>query len=249
MTGGYDGDLRRCGKGFCCRAPNCASPPSRRLVYLRENGAQQHSQQASRSTPSQKSCSGCRLYQRKIVDSPFHAPQKSSPHSPPQAPRLSRRVQPTLDPFLLHPGYCVPAHRISTPILHLLSSLNITRPCACSLLLSAPSTVSHQPFSSYASKAMAAPHHVCYHQPRLRRGIRPLQDRAFHMYVALFPCLFFNPHHKCIILMSFLSRPDLDELSLWLRADEDYGHAILFCLIFLTTIRTSHHASCLPSIR
>ncbi|KAF8914094.1 hypothetical protein CPB84DRAFT_1811515 [Gymnopilus junonius] len=28
----------------------------------------------------------------------------------------------------------------------------------------------------------------------------------------------------------------LDELSLWLRADEQYGHAVLFLLIFLTTI-------------
>lgn len=28
----------------------------------------------------------------------------------------------------------------------------------------------------------------------------------------------------------------LDELSLWLRSDEQYGQAVLFCLIFLTTI-------------
>jgi hypothetical protein len=32
---------------------------------------------------------------------------------------------------------------------------------------------------------------------------------------------------------------DLDELSLWLRSDEQYGHAILFSLIFITTIRKS----------
>ena len=29
----------------------------------------------------------------------------------------------------------------------------------------------------------------------------------------------------------------LDDLSLWLRSDEQYGHAVLFFLIFLTTIR------------
>ena len=29
----------------------------------------------------------------------------------------------------------------------------------------------------------------------------------------------------------------LDDLSLWLRSDEQYGYAVLFFLIFLTTIR------------
>lgn len=50
-----------------------------------------------------------------------------------------------------------------------------------------------------------------------------------------------NHHEVHHIDVLFFSRSDLDELSLWLRADEDYGHAILFFLIFLTTIRTWHH--------
>jgi hypothetical protein len=40
----------------------------------------------------------------------------------------------------------------------------------------------------------------------------------------------------------------LDELSRWLRRDEDFGHAVLFGLIFLTTFREYHFATCLPKL-
>lgn len=44
----------------------------------------------------------------------------------------------------------------------------------------------------------------------------------------------------------FTCNVDLDELSLWLRADEQYGQAVLFFLIFLTTIRTSLNLCLFP---
>jgi hypothetical protein len=40
--------------------------------------------------------------------------------------------------------------------------------------------------------------------------------------------------------IDFVHNPGLDELSHWLRIDKQFGYAVLFALIFLTTFRKSY---------
>jgi hypothetical protein len=53
-------------------------------------------------------------------------------------------------------------------------------------------------------------------------------------------------HHYLVADPSFIDlllNPVLDDLSVWLKADELFGCAVLFSLIFITTIRQSDSLS------
>jgi len=74
---------------------------------------------------------------------------------------------------------------------------------------------------------MVSHYSVCNHKLRVYYRHCLLQKPTFPVYVSL-----------CFNLSANLdSLPVLDDLSLWLRSDENYGHLVLFFLIFLTTIR------------
>ena len=69
---------------------------------------------------------------------------------------------------------------------------------------------------------------LCFRQSRFRSCLCNVQNRGLFKYVSSF---LFLSHMLTVYVV-------LDELSTWLRADEFFGYAVLFCMIFLTTIRT-----------
>lgn len=94
-----------------------------------------------------------------------------------------------------------------------------------------------QPAHIQACQVLVAYHSLRFHQHRFRRRFHALQVRALPMCV---------PASLPISPIAHFFFPVLDELSFWLRSHE-YGHAILFFLIFLTTIRKHFFSSFIRS--
>ncbi|KAF8205127.1 hypothetical protein BJ912DRAFT_1074229 [Pholiota molesta] len=90
-----------------------------------------------------------------------------------------------------------------------------------------------QSMSSHArSRSSYPPHSRSRNNSRLLATLRPWLPLIMYAITSLAFVVAFALYRTELFTY-------LDELSLWLRADEQYGHAVLFFLIFLTTIRIS----------
>ncbi|KAH9482851.1 Golgi apparatus membrane protein TVP38 [Psilocybe cubensis] len=92
----------------------------------------------------------------------------------------------------------------------------------------------------YPSSSRYSPHtpHIRFNpQPRFRSSTRPSWLSILRPWL---PLIMYAITSLAFVVAVAMYRTELftylDELSLWLRADEQYGHAVLFFLIFLTTI-------------
>ncbi|KAK2466354.1 hypothetical protein APHAL10511_001996 [Amanita phalloides] len=105
-------------------------------------------------------------------------------------------------------------------------------------LTSLPSTSSHSPGES-SHRPSSRP---CSHHQRSRPRIpytRPRGLRILNLFKSWLPIISYVATSLGFLLAIALYRDQvflrLDELSQWLRADEMYGHAVMFVLIFITT--------------
>lgn len=91
--------------------------------------------------------------------------------------------------------------------------------------------------SSYQSRRRS--HFIALLRPWLPLIMYAITSLAFVVAFAFYRTELFNCMSPFFLTLSDSSYQltVLDDLSLWLRSDEQYGHAVLFSLIFLTTIR------------
>ena len=141
---------------FCYTASLFLLSPSfallpRRLVYLREHGAQQPlppPTHRSTALPISQSRSGCRRSERKVHPSRLPPPQEQAlrpphPHRPPQSVPVVSRAQRTVDPVHI-PRCCASLSSLGTPVVNVYSqSSTIARAYALALVVPPACTFSH----------------------------------------------------------------------------------------------------------
>jgi hypothetical protein len=170
---------------------------------------------------------------------PLHQHPQLSSHRPPPPPSSSPSPSPSSSPF---------SHRSARP--NSPSSRLTGRSSPCFLrqppapLLFPSHTRTHSGSSYTRPRALRLANLV---RPWLPVILYAMTSIGFLIAIAFWKTEVFTGMHIPFIQFGHFEmgcsfpcplHPALDDLSRWLRRDEDFGHAVLFCLIFLTTFRT-----------